>query len=204
MRTMRLSSPAVARRLLSGRGRPLLAIGIAACLHSGAFAQSGGVYNLTWNTFDGGGATFVTGGNFSLGGTIGQPDAGAMSGGTFTLAGGFWQALNSVSGVEMPVPPGSTPAVPLAFSLHPPSPNPARGSTEVVFDLPEARAVRLEVYNLQGARVRVLADNTYVAGSHRVTWNGTDEAGHRVGTGVYYLRLDAGASRARHKIVVVQ
>lgn len=47
-------------------------------------------YDLSWFTIDGGGATFSTGGNFSLGGTIGQPDAGIMSGGTFTLTGGFW------------------------------------------------------------------------------------------------------------------
>ena len=47
--------------------------------------------DLIWNTIDGGGATFSTGGGFSLGGTIGQPDAGsALSGGSFSLIGGFW------------------------------------------------------------------------------------------------------------------
>jgi len=50
--------------------------------------QSG--YDLSWYTIDGGGATFSTGGSYSLGGTIGQPDAGMMSGGSFTLVGGFW------------------------------------------------------------------------------------------------------------------
>lgn len=181
-----------------------LALVLACSMAPAAGAQAGGVYNLSWNTFDGGGATFATGGNYSLGGTIGQPDAGVMSGGALTLAGGFWQALNSVSGVGTPIPPASMPAAPLAFRLHPPSPNPARGATDVLFDLPEARAVRLEVYNLQGARVRVLADNTFAAGSHRLSWNGSDQAGHRVGTGVYYFRLEAGASRAREKVVVVQ
>ena len=56
-------------------------------------AQSGGAYDLTWNTFDGGGATFSTGGTYSLGGTIGQADAGTVSGGTYTLNGGFWVYL---------------------------------------------------------------------------------------------------------------
>ena len=55
-----------------------------------ALAQSGGDYDLTWNTVDGGGATFSTGGDYSLGGTIGQPDAGLLTGGDYTLAGGFW------------------------------------------------------------------------------------------------------------------
>ncbi len=52
-------------------------------------AQSGG-YDLSWWTVDGGGATFSTGGTYRLGGTIGQPDAGELSGGDYTLYGGFW------------------------------------------------------------------------------------------------------------------
>jgi len=56
-----------------------------------AHAQSGGGYDLTWNTVDGGGQTFSTGGGYSLGGTIGQPDAGMLTGGGYTLGGGFWR-----------------------------------------------------------------------------------------------------------------
>ena len=41
-------------------------------------AQTGGPYDLTWSTADGGGYTFSSGGNYTLGGTIGQPDAGTM------------------------------------------------------------------------------------------------------------------------------
>jgi hypothetical protein len=59
-------------------------------------AQSGGAYELTWSTIDGGGATFSVGGSYELGGTIGQPDAGAMGGGAYTLAGGFWGAAQSI------------------------------------------------------------------------------------------------------------
>lgn len=59
-------------------------------------AQSGGGYDLTWSTIDGGGAS-STGGAFSLSGTIGQPDAQVapvMTGGAFELNGGFWPASN--------------------------------------------------------------------------------------------------------------
>ncbi len=55
-----------------------------------ALAQSGDGYALTWNTIDGGGATFSTGGSYTLGGTIGQTDAGVLMGGDYTLSGGFW------------------------------------------------------------------------------------------------------------------
>ena len=57
---------------------------------SPASAQSGGPYDLTWSTVDGGGYTFSAGGAYSLGGTAGQPDAGVLEGGDYSLAGGFW------------------------------------------------------------------------------------------------------------------
>jgi hypothetical protein len=53
-------------------------------------AQSGGGYDLTWSSVDGGGAMWSTDGSYSLGGTAGQPDAGPLTGGGYTLVGGFW------------------------------------------------------------------------------------------------------------------
>ncbi len=54
-----------------------------------ALAQSGGSFDLSWNTVDGGGGA-SSGGPYTLSGTVGQPDAGAMSGGDYTVVGGFW------------------------------------------------------------------------------------------------------------------
>jgi len=54
----------------------------------GASAQGG--YTLDWWTVDGGGAIFSTGGAYTLGGTVGQVDAGVLSAGAYTLVGGFW------------------------------------------------------------------------------------------------------------------
>jgi hypothetical protein len=65
-----------------------------------ASAQSGGDYDLSWSTIDGGGGT-STGGNYSLSGTIGQPDAGTMTGGDYALAGGFWSGW-SFCWVDLP------------------------------------------------------------------------------------------------------
>ncbi len=47
-------------------------------------------FDINWHTIDGGGLMRSTGGDFELSGTVGQPDAGSMSGGDFTLTGGFW------------------------------------------------------------------------------------------------------------------
>jgi hypothetical protein len=62
-----------------------------------ARAQSGGQFDLSWSTIDGGGRTSA-GGQFTLTGTIGQPDAGVttLTGGQFSLTGGFWSLLSVV------------------------------------------------------------------------------------------------------------
>ncbi|MFU8827005.1 MAG: hypothetical protein ACNA70_05870 [Brevefilum sp.] len=59
-------------------------------------AQSGGIFDLTWSTVDGGGGASA-GGNYALSGTIGQPDTGLSSGGGFVLAGGFWRGGDAAS-----------------------------------------------------------------------------------------------------------
>ena len=65
---------------------------ILAALTTFARAQSGGQFDLSWSTIDGGGGT-SSGGQFQLSGTIGQSDAGVLTGGTFTLEGGFWSSV---------------------------------------------------------------------------------------------------------------
>jgi len=76
----------------SGKGKCIALL--AACLlllaASVVLAQSGGGYDLSWSTVDGGGGAFSAGDGYSLGGTAGQPDAGLLTGGGYTLAGGFW------------------------------------------------------------------------------------------------------------------
>lgn len=77
-------------RLLIRRVIPLAAIGIL--LFYSLILANGG-YSLSWYTVDGGGATFLTGGSYSLGSTAGQPDAAASSGGSYSLNGGFWSGV---------------------------------------------------------------------------------------------------------------
>jgi hypothetical protein len=68
-------------------------------------------FDISWYTIDGGGGS-SSGGTFSLSGTIGQPDAGHMSGGNFTLDGGFWGIFAAVQ----------TPGAPL-LTIQPAFPN---------------------------------------------------------------------------------
>lgn len=82
------------------RGSYLAVVVVLALLLAGgvALAQSGGPYDLSWNTSDGGGGT-MTGGSYSLSGTVGQADAGVMTGGSYSLTGGFWGGSGSTESV---------------------------------------------------------------------------------------------------------
>jgi hypothetical protein len=73
---------------------PLLVAGLG--LASSARAQTGGGFDLTWNTYDGGGDS-SSGGVFTVTGTIGQPDAGRMTGTQVVLSGGFWACFEQVT-----------------------------------------------------------------------------------------------------------
>jgi hypothetical protein len=61
-----------------------------------AASQTGDGYDLSWNTVDGGGTTASSGGDYTLGGTIGQIDAGALAGGEYDLVGGFWAGAEAI------------------------------------------------------------------------------------------------------------
>jgi len=84
----------------------LVALGLL--LGTTAFAQTGGDWDLSWNTIDGGGTTSA-GGDYSLSGTAGQPDAGVHEGTDYTMEGGFWNAAPPEE-TETPTPT-STPTV---------------------------------------------------------------------------------------------
>jgi aminopeptidase N len=90
-------------------------------------------------------------------------------------------------------------------ALHPASPNPARGATTIAFHLPEPRPVTIEIYGVGGRVVRTLArDAAFAAGDHRLVWDGRDQGGARVASGVYVYRLVAGDAITSRRVTIVR
>ena len=82
--------------------------------------------------------------------------------------------------------------VPERFDLAQNYPNPFNPTTTIEFQLNKAAKVNLTVYNALGQLVRVLVNNqSQKAGSYNVTWDGRDQAGIFVASGIYFYRLDA-------------
>ncbi len=82
--------------------------------------------------------------------------------------------------------------VPEDFGLAQNFPNPFNPSTVISFGLPEAANVMLTIYDILGRRVQTLVSNTsYSAGIHKLSWDGRDDAGKSLASGLYVYRLKA-------------
>ncbi len=81
----------------------------------------------------------------------------------------------------------STGTLPTEYSLKQNYPNPFNPTTTIIYSLPEASDVRLDIYNILGQNVATLVDEYRQAGTHEVTWNANG-----IASGVYFYRLTAG------------
>jgi len=93
------------------------------------------------------------------------------------------------------------------FALGPAEPNPAASATRIAFTVPKAASTsdaRLDVFGLDGRRVRTLFAGPAEAGAHVSTWDLADEAGRRVSAGVYFVRLLWGGSALERRIAVIR
>ncbi len=88
--------------------------------------------------------------------------------------------------------------------VGPAVPNPFNPQTTVHFENPEPGRMVLMVFNLQGRRVRTLLAEDRPAGPGQVPWNGRDDRGRPVGSGVYYLQALAGGERAYSKLTLIR
>jgi flagellar hook assembly protein FlgD len=92
----------------------------------------------------------------------------------------------------------------VTFALKPNQPNPFAGKTSIGFDLPVGCDVSLKVFDAQGRQVKLLAHRGYPAGRHSVVWVGDGDGGERVGSGIYFVRIEAGDFRAVSKVLVAR
>ncbi|MHC4789829.1 MAG: T9SS type A sorting domain-containing protein [Planctomycetota bacterium] len=83
-------------------------------------------------------------------------------------------------------------SIPSGFSLSQNYPNPFNPETQISFQLPTVTHVVIKIYNVRGQEILRLMDRTYTAGTHTVRWDGRDNHGNLLPSGVYFYRLQAG------------
>jgi len=86
-------------------------------------------------------------------------------------------------------PEHDKPSLPQQLVLHPPYPNPFNASTVMRFQLPRRQDTRVTIYDLQGKAIRTLLQRSLAAGDHIITWNGRNNQGHSVASGMYLIQV---------------
>jgi hypothetical protein len=110
-----------------------------------------------------------------------------------------WDFLNHVVGIEdQPVAVIKTPHLSANY------PNPFNPVTTINFALPKIMEVDLVIYDLLGRKVRTLLSGNQQAGAHKVLWNGTDDRGKVVSSGIYYYRLTTENYNKTMKMVLMK
>jgi len=90
------------------------------------------------------------------------------------------------------------------FELAQNYPNPFNPATRISYSLPEDAQVALKIFNMQGSCVKVLKESYESAGSHSLDWNGMDESGKQVASGVYFARLESASRTSIIKMLLVR
>ncbi|NOT32643.1 MAG: T9SS type A sorting domain-containing protein [Candidatus Eisenbacteria bacterium] len=111
----------------------------------------------------------------------------------FTLSG-------TLTNVDIPEGPIAL-LDPIRVVMRPPFPNPFARDAALTYSLPARLPVRMRIFDLQGALVRTLVDGMIEPGVRTASWDGSNDRGERMVSGVYFAELTAGGETVRHKLV---
>jgi hypothetical protein len=164
-----------------------------------------------WLSTNPGSGTVAPGGNTNV--TV-ICDATTLDAGTYTgsLTVSGRDQYNVLPAVNVPVTfivrPVSvdepTVDLPKEFGLSQNYPNPFNPTTEIKFALPVGAHVNIDVFNVLGQKIRSLVDTDMEAGYKSVIWNGTDNAGAPVSSGIYFYKLNAGSKVFSKKMTLLK
>jgi hypothetical protein len=111
---------------------------------------------------------------------------------------------NGESWTLAPEDASALPEVPPTYSLSSNYPNPFNPSTQIRYGLPKAGNVTLTIHNVLGQEVARIVDEAQPEGYHEVRWDGTNQTGTGVGTGIYFYRLRAGDFSETRRMLLVK
>lgn len=116
---------------------------------------------------------------------------------------GYWSNVTglTVDAIDTDVAAGT---VPLRTGLAGNAPNPFNPTTTISFTLAAAGPVEIEILDITGRSVRSLVRGVRDAGAHRVLWDGTNDAGREIASGVYFARMRAGGAEETTKLVLLR
>jgi hypothetical protein len=180
--------------------RPVITLLILLLGVTAVDVMANGPHGLWFGLGSGGGGTSGSGSGLEVTGTVGQPLVDRSSSGTTLVRSGFWYSVQGPVGSAGDVPPG----LPAANRLDSPYPNPFNPATNIRFELTARSPVRVRIFDAQGRMVRDLVREVYPAGRHEVAWNGRDDQGGSVSSGVYFVRFEADGTVGTKKMTLLK
>jgi hypothetical protein len=118
------------------------------------------------------------------------------------LAGLSYDDLSFIALYPASLLAADEPAAPRSVQLGFPRPNPFTGHSTIPFAVEREGLVRLDVYDVRGARVRALVDGYFTPGRYSARWDGVDNSGRAMPGGVYFLRLATPLGEDRGRLVL--
>ncbi len=94
--------------------------------------------------------------------------------------------------------------LPDQFMVYPNFPNPFNPQTTIRYDLANAGALKIQIYDIQGREIRTFSKVYQTAGQYELIWNGADNAGHKVESGLYFCRITSGSQGAVLKLMLMK
>jgi hypothetical protein len=134
--------------------------------------------------------------------STGQVAVGQSQGTDHIESGGFWAW--EPWGFEVSVEQEVTALLPETYMLAQNYPNPFNPKTTIRYQLPQSCPVSLTIYNVLGQAVCRLVDWEQAPGSYLVIWNGVDDLGRPVASGIYFYQLTAGEFRQVRKMLMLK
>ena len=144
---------------------------------------------IPWWSLNAGGNIYSSSTNHALCGSSGQLVAGEGSSIDNHSYAGFWNPWLMQTSTD--VEDEQNPTLPAVFSISQNYPNPFNPQTIIEYSLPEVSHVNIAVFNILGQKVKVLKDEVEGVGYKMVTWDGKDESGSEVASGIYFYRIQA-------------
>jgi hypothetical protein len=88
--------------------------------------------------------------------------------------------------------------------LYPSYPNPFNSATTIQYDLPEPMKVNIAIYNLLGQKIKGIENKFQQAGTHTIHWNGSDQQGNPVSSGLYFCQMDSKDFKRSVKLLLLR
>lgn len=156
-----------------------------------AFTQT---YDL-WGFTDQG-ATHATAANYNIWGSFGKATCGKMTGGNYALNGGYYYTE-----IEEIL---TQPEQRFTFSLSQNYPNPFHFYTSTEYTIAKTSDVVVTIYSITGQIVKNIKAKSQKPGAHRIIWDGRDDKGQRVASGIYFFRLETDMHTASNKMLLLR